>query len=157
MGDMKAYILSVCGAAILCAVSGRFLSRIHASAGVGKLVLGFVLLLVVLTPVSSLYFDELQHIRYDVQAEAEQAIKFGENLSQESLAKIIKDRTATYILQKARALQLDITVEVHLSGGSMPVPDRVYITGNAAPYPRRELQNSIEQDLGISKENQIWT
>ena len=73
------------------------------------------------------------------------------------LAQFIKERTQSYILDKAQSLNAVLDVEVTLSDDEIPVPVKVCITGKVSPYARGRLENLIIEDLGIEKENQIWT
>ena len=79
----------------------------------------------------------------------------GENLARDSMAEIIKSETEAYILDTARSLQAEVTVEVSVNEEN--VPDSVTVSGAVSPYVRRQLQRIIESDLGIAKENQKWT
>ena len=49
-----------------------------------------------------------------------------------------------------------ISVEVGVSSDTIPIPERVYVSGTIAPYARQQLEIWIERDLGIPKENQVW-
>ena len=70
---------------------------------------------------------------------------------------IITDKTCAYILDKAETLRAQLTVQVILSDEELPVPERIYLTGQASPYARSMLQRLIEEELGVPKERQIWT
>lgn len=157
MDDVRAYLLSVCGAAILCAIANRFLTHKGSTAGIGKLLFGLFLTLTVMQPISSINFDEMENITFDMKSEALDAVHQGEENTREAMVEIIKSRTAAYILQKAHSLHIDVAVEVLVSHDSVPTPEKVYLTGSAAPFAKQQLQTIIEQDLGIAKEKQIWT
>jgi hypothetical protein len=73
------------------------------------------------------------------------------------MAEIIKHRTAAYILQRAQELHVHLDIEVVLSADDIPVPEKVFLSGTVAPFAKKQLQQIIEQDLGIAKECQIWT
>ena len=98
----------------------------------------------------SWYFD-------DLQAQGQAAADVGLARTKESMAAIIKDRTRTYILDKASLMDLELAVEVAVTDDEIPQPNHVYIQGAAAPYPRQQLQIWIEQTLGIPREEQTWT
>lgn len=156
MRVVSEYIFSVCGAALVCTVLKPFLKK-GTAAGVGKLVTGVFLLLTVLHPLKGLAVPLLDGFTADYRTEAQQAVFSGEESTYRALAAFIKDRSAAYILQKADAVGLQLEVEVVVSGDTLPVPQKVYITGAAAPYARQQLQEIIRRELGIAKENQIWT
>jgi hypothetical protein len=69
---------------------------------------------------------------------------------------IIKSKTEAYILNEARKMELDITVEVELSDADPPAPCRVFIKGTASPYKKTVLGRYISDNLGIPQENQQW-
>lgn len=156
MRTISEYVFSVCGAALLCAVMSPFFKR-GSAAGIGKIVTGMVVLLTVLQPLMGFALPALDDITVDFRTDAQQAIASGEKNTQQALSKIITDRTTEYILQKAEALGLQIEVQVVVSEDAIPMPKTVFISGTAAPYARQQLQDMIRRDLGIAKENQIWT
>lgn len=157
MEPIKTYLLSVCGAAVVCGVANRFLGNKGGTAASGKLLTGLFLAITVLQPLASLNVDVLEGFAYDVDTQAQRAVQRGEEDTKKALAQIIKDRTAAYILQKAQALRVDISVEVILSDDISPIPNKVYLSGTVSPYVRQQLQTMMEQELGIAKENQVWT
>lgn len=157
MNGLRAYILSVCGAAIISAVISRFLGNKGAASGISKLVIGIFLVLTVLGPVASLDIRDVQGLPLDLETEAGEAVRLGEEIAYQALSENIKSRTGAYILQKAQSMGLEITVQVIVSDDPIPVPSKVYISGNAAPYTKQQMQSIIQQELGIAKENQIWT
>jgi hypothetical protein len=53
-------------------------------------------------------------------------------------------------------MHADIQVEVTVSTDALPIPVGVRIIGNVSPYVRTKLQQTLAEDLGIAKENQVW-
>lgn len=115
---------------------------------------GLILLVTLLQPVLGtdlsrldLRFSDYEEAVAARQGELEQA-------GNEELASIIEERTAAYILDKADALGLPVTVQVWTApgDGGVPVPDRAELTG-----PRSEaLAAYMEGELGIPRERQVW-
>lgn len=68
----------------------------------------------------------------------------------------IKQETEEYILSKAASMNLHLSANVTLSDTDFPEPTAVTIFAAAPPGIRKELEQIISQDLGISKENQLW-
>ena len=66
-------------------------------------------------------------------------------------------RTESYILEKAKALNCDLQVEVILSSDATPVPEQVRISGSISPYAKQAISTMLTEDLGIDREAQIWT
>ena len=56
---------------------------------------------------------------------------------------IIKSRCETYILDKAAGLGAEITVCVTLTDAAYPVPKKVTVTGQVAPYAKARLQKIL--------------
>ena len=154
MEALRQYVLSVVTAALVCGIATELFPN-----GRGKQVIkllgGLFLAYAVLSPVSRGDFSEILDFPYSYEEEAAAAAGVGENLARESMADIIKAETEAYILDKAADLRAEVTVEVTVNEEN--VPSKVTITGEASPYARRQLQDAIESDLGIPKENQQWT
>ena len=72
------------------------------------------------------------------------------------LTPLIKQKTQAYILDKAHSFGCNPDVEVTLGDGPSPVPESVRITGEVPFSVRKDLEKLLEQELGISKENQQW-
>lgn len=72
----------------------------------------------------------------------------------EALAGIIEEKTAAYILDKADALGLALSVQVDTEPGEdgTPAPVSVELEGPKSP----ELAAWITQELGIPAERQVW-
>lgn len=118
---------------------------------------GLVLAVIVLHPISGLQMEDLAFDLLPSAGEGERMADRGEKITRQAMADIIKSRTEAYILDKAAALEGSLTVKVTLSEDDIPVPVGVTLSGNLSPYARSQLTNVIEKDLGISKENQLWT
>lgn len=157
MYGVKAYLLSVCGAALVCAIANRFVENRGSAAGIGKLLIGSFLVLTVLGPIPTLKLDFLDRLTLNIQEDATHAVRQGEENTYHALSEIIKQRTAAYILQKAQKLNISLDIEVVVSDDDIPAPEKIFLSGTVAPFAKRQLQQMIEQDLGIAKECQIWT
>ena len=78
-------------------------------------------------------------------------------MADDALRQIIKTETEAYILDKAAQFDLQLDVQVALTDDVMPVPESVQLTGSVSPYVKSRLQILISNDLGIPKEQQLWT
>lgn len=157
MDGMRAYLLSVCGAALICAIAKRFVENRGSAAGIGKLLIGSFLILTVLKPIPALKLDFLEDFSLHTQEDVIHAVRQGEENTHQALSEIIKHRTAAYVLQKAQELHVNLDIEVVVSNDDIPAPEMIYLSGTVAPFAKRQLQQMMEQDLGIAKECQIWT
>lgn len=156
MEVLRQYVISVVAGAIVCGIAMGLLPK-----GTGrtalKMLCGLILSLCVLRPVVK--GDFLDRIRFDdlLFDEARRTAALGEEYSARAMRDIIKSETEAYILDKAQSLGARIMAEVSLSADVPPVPAGVRITGNLSPYARYQLTEYICRELGISKENQVWT
>ena len=157
MESLGQYIVSVAAAAILCGIVRSIAGEKGAGSGVIRLVCGIFLAFVVIRPVRDIQLPDVGLWLDSFSAQAQEASAMGENLSREAMADIIKARTAAYILDKGEELGLDLTVEVTVSEDQIPAPVAVTIRGSASPANKTKLQNWIQEELGIPKEDQQWT
>ena len=155
MEALREYLLSVTAAAIVCALVRRLLAGKGSAETMGKILAGIFMALTVLSPLTQLRLPQLSELPFS--ADAQQAVQAGEESARKALAERITAGAEAYILEKAAAMQATLTVKVELSSDPIPVPLRVYLQGNIAPYAKQKLQTMIRQDLGIDKENQVWT
>lgn len=152
MEALRQYIISVVAAALLCGIVTGLMPQGRASQII-RMVCGLFLAYTVLAGLTGL---DLQIPDWDVLAvtDARQAAALGESLGEAALTQVIKEQTEAYILDKAAALGLSLEVEVSLDESQ--VPQSVVLEGQASPYERQQLQNTIARELGIAKENQQW-
>ena len=156
MENLRQYVISVTAAALICGVITSMVKK----GGAGELIrmlCGLVLSITVLYPISGLHLDSLSFDLFSSVQEGERIAAQGEKITRQSIADIIKSETEAYILDKAAALEVNLTAEVTLSEDDIPVPVGVTLSGNLSPYARSQLTNVIEKDLGIPKEYQLWT
>jgi hypothetical protein len=111
--------------------------------------------LTVLGPVAQIRLPAFSSLPDTLQAQT--AVLDGEETARAALAESISTRVEAYILENAADLGLQLTVDVELSRDPIPIPVRIYLQGNISPYAKQKLQTVIREDLGIDKENQIWT
>ena len=145
MTDVRQYILSITGAAIL------------AGAGVlGTLVRmlsGIFLVVTMLAPVVSLELPDPAQWVADFTAQGQDFSAEGESMAEDAMGEIITDRVEAYIQDKAATYQTDMTVAVTVADG---IPVSVRLTGDVTPDVKNRLSKMIEQELGISREAQQW-
>ncbi len=156
MEGLRQYILRVTAAAMLGAI-GTGLVKKGPAGELVRMLCGLVLALTVLYPLSGLKFGELTLSFLPSEEAGREIAAQGEKITRDALEDIIKSETEAYILDKASALGIDLRAEVLLGEDTIPVPVGVILTGAASPYARGQLTDAIEKDLGIPKENQLWT
>ena len=154
---LRHYLLSIIGASIITAILIRITEGKGTYSSVVKLLAGILLSITVLSPVTKIRISEIPSYFDTFEFQAEDAVSRGEQWSDAQLQKIIKSQTETYIIEKAKTLNTDITVEVCISDISPYVPIAVTISGSVDPYTKQCLQKYLTDNLGISKENQVWS
>ena len=156
MEALRQYVLSVTAAALICGiVSG--LVRSSAEKEWIRLLCGLILAFTAIRPIAHLDVNALTNLSLPFVQEAETTAALGENMARQAVADSIKAESEAYILDKAAALNASITVEVTVSEDGTPVPMAAKLCGSVSPYARHQLENVLQTELGIAKENQLWT
>ena len=117
---------------------------------------GIYLAFVMLTPAVRWDFDSVAAFAQDYASAADSASREGAQMASDARREVICRNLSAYILDKAAALQTELTVDVILCEGDVPAPESIRLTGSPTPYARGALQRFIEEELGIPKERQIW-
>ena len=71
-------------------------------------------------------------------------------------AKIIKEQSQAYILDKAVSLGADISVAVTVSETTPPTPIEITVKGAVSPYVKTVLKDYLKEQFGIPEEAQKW-
>ena len=157
MDAIRKYLISLCAAALLCAlvralVPGGRMKKLC------SLLCGIFLMTAALSGISGWQLSDFAQELSKMQVAAEQARTGVEIRNREALCAIIKSKTEAYIWDKAQELDLSVSIEVMVEAdGSYPYPSGVQITGTFTPQQRKTLEAYIEENLAIGKERQIWT
>lgn len=152
MPALRQYLFSLVAAAIVCGVVSA-LGQLSGSKKLVRLLCGLFLVLTALQPLINLTgvrFEGLEDYRQQARAYVEE----GKARSELAWRGIIKDRCCAYILDEAAKLQAQLEVEVVLSPEGMP--HQVQLTGRCSPHAKARLSTIIQEQLGITKENQLW-
>lgn len=156
MDAIRSYLLTVTGAALVCAVAQKIPIK-GASSAVIKLLCAVFMTLTALSPLVNLELPRLEAVTGDIWSAAQDTASMGENLSRDAMAQIIKEQSEAYILDKAADLGVSLSVSVSVSTDALPVPERVWLQGSVSPYVKAELTDYMENQLGIDRKEQIWT
>ena len=156
MEALRDYVIHLSATALICAVI------LHLNRGSGavkmmiKMLCGIVIAYSLIQPLKQLDVSGFRKFLLSFHEDAERAVQWGENSSAEVWAESISQGAEAYILEKAKAMNVDLVVEVDLSDDEIPIPAAVSLIGNVAPYARTVLSDTISKDLNISKEKQTW-
>lgn len=157
MEGLRQYLFSLAAAALLCALVKSLVPKGKMERVVSMLC-GVFLAMTALSPLARWELPDFAAQLSKVQIAAEEAKTGVEIRNREALLAIIKEKTQTYIWDKANELGLDIevTVTVETKDGC-PYPSVVRINGPCTPSQRQALTAYIEENLAIGKERQLWT
>ena len=149
---MKAYLMKVICAALICALAESI-----GGDGPGKatrrLVGGLFLVLAVLSPLGNMELPRLE--LGELYREAEAVTAEGTAMAEQERLSVITAACEAYIWNKAAAMGLEIQVRVELDRDGLP--ERAELSGPASPLERQDLTEAIVRELGLGKENVIWT
>lgn len=155
MTELRGYVLSAVAAACFCGIVLSILPK-GSTRELLKLLCGLFLAFTALSPLTRLDLSFAEEFVNRFAGEAAQTAALGEQYSQKQIRDSIKTETEAYILDKANAIGAAITPEVTLSADPVPIPIGVRICGAISPYARQRLETMLQEELGISKENQLW-
>lgn len=156
MAALGEYIFSVAATVLVCGIVNTMLGN-TAFIKLVKFIGGLIVLLSVVRPLYQ-YTWPMDISLPDIPFGQWEDIPFqGKDSYHNALGEIIKQKTEAYILDKASDMGLSVTVEVSVSKEETPVPESVRISGSVSPYGKLQLEEMIQKDLNISKENQFWT
>ena len=154
---VRTYLLAIFAAAVICAIVTKLVGEKGTLGALTKLIAGVFLVFTLIRPLASVDLSGVTQWAQGYDDEATRAVEEGQAQTRKALAKLISQRTQAYILDKAQALNTALEVEVTLSDDEIPVPVKVKLSGKVSPYVKGRLQQIITENLGIEKENQIWT
>ena len=149
-------ILSVVAAAVIVGILGSISRDKTGSGTLIRMVSGLFLAFHVISPFADLDFDVITTFVEEYAEAGDAAAASGRAMAISDASLRIKAESEAYILDKARELGTDLSVDVSVSRGDLPVPESVRVTGNFSPYTRIRLQQMMETELGIPKEKQQW-
>ena len=156
MDAIREYVIQVTATALICAVVFRLARGSGGTKMIIRLLCGIVLSCSIIQPVKQLEFSPFEELNRTFRQEADRAVEQGKIASAAAWADSITQGVEAYILEKTKAMHLDMIVEVELADDEVPTPVGVRMVGKVAPYAKSVLSDMIEQDLNIPKEQQIW-
>ena len=155
IGAVREWLLGVLCAAVLAALADR-LSPQGTAGKIGRMAGGLLLLIAVVRPVVQADLSALASASMPVWEEIGEAAWTETDMG--LLKNIIGEETGAYILDKAEELGIPCTrVEVTCEEkDGVPYPSSVRISGPIEEAQRRTLSRTIEADLAIPADRQIY-
>lgn len=155
MGSIRQYILSVICIAVLCGLAQALFSKSSTHTLV-KLITGLMVTITVIGPLLRQTDFSLGAYLDRISADGSWAVAEGEEAAIQAMSARIKEKTETYILDKAVQMGATITVDVKLEEGMPPTPAEITVKGTVSPYVKKQLSDCLRNDLGIPEDKQIW-
>ena len=150
---IKEYLLSITAAALICGAISSLTSKNASISKLMQLLCGLFLAITVIRPIVEVQLDNIDSFTELLVEDGEIAASTGKEMAAEEMKRIIKEKTEAYILDKAKNIGAEISVEISLND---LVPTGVTVVGNLSPYARSSLAAIITQELNIPPEAQIW-
>lgn len=157
MTQIRQYLIGVMVAGLICSIVSLVVGKKGLTGTVITMLTGLLMALAVVGPWTNIRLDSFWGWAEDISVDADDVVANGENMAKEAYRQGIIQRTQSYILEKAKALDCELQVEVFLSADATSVPEQVRISGNASPYAKQVISTMLTNDLGIDREAQIWT
>lgn len=154
MDCLRSYIFSVVIAAFICGILSALVGNNFAKEGI-RLLSGLWLILTVFSPLKNIDFNYPSERFISQLQEAKTAVNSGQQMRAAAITDIITGETEAYILDKASLLGTNIDVKIILDENQLP--KKAIFDGSVPLHAQQILENVLVKDLGISKENQIWT
>ena len=121
-----------------------------------RLLVGIFLSITIISPLYKLEIPDLDIYKSSLDIEAQKIVGEGESLYEAQRRSIISQQLEAYILNKATAMGLRLEIEVMLTEDDIPLPEEVHIKGDASPYLKSQLTNTISNDLNIAEDKIQW-
>ena len=124
-----------------------------------KTVCSFMLLILFVRPLRALDMERLTEALTLQRIEKRSITEAADELSLELCRSIIREETEAYIWDAAQRLGIrKLGVRIRLkSGGELPLPWSIDLTGDVTARQREELSLLLEGELGIPRERQTWS
>lgn len=154
MGGLGQYIFRLSAGAVICGIimgivqDGSYRSLM-------QMICGLFLMVLLISPLTDIQWDpDFRFFQEHLQTGKDQA-STGEAMARNEQMLCITEAVEAYILDKAAGEGAALTVKVTL--GEDLLPAFVEMRGNLTHQAKRNLSDIMERELGIAKENQLWT
>lgn len=153
MEQIRTYITGIVAVSFLIAIIISLIGGVRFVSPAIKLIGGILLSLTVISPLVNWKISEISSFYNEIVTDAQTYTDEGVSNYNDAINAVITKEAESYILDEARKYSADITVNVSVEEG---IPIRISLEGNISPYAKSKLQDTIEKDIGIPKEHQIW-
>lgn len=155
MSSIGNYVLTIIITGFVCSILSDLIQN-PVSGAIINMISGMILAITIFAPISNIDVSSYLDFNISVMDEAAAAANEGIAKSKQALYTSIKQETESYIQEKAAAMGTQISAKVSFSNDDLPVPISAVISGAISPAVKQKLQDLIETQLGITKENTQW-
>lgn len=156
MDSIRAYLLSVTAAAILCGCVRTIFQKKDFHGKITKLLTGLFILVTVIAPITGFQIKNWSDYIHDIELDSADAAQAGKEDTIYAVQTIIKEQCEEYIEDKAASYGVTVDAQIIFESSESTVPYEISILGEVSPYSKGILSEKITNDLGIPKEHQIW-
>ena len=156
MEAIKQYVISITAAAILCILAPSIFSSNNTYTGAVKFLCSLIFMIILVSPWKNFRLEEYDWFWESAFADAKAAVDEGVFAFNDLQAAGIKEKTAAYILDKAKEYDLELDIQVELDDSSPPMPENIIISGISTPLQKQQLRQIVSRDLDIPKERILW-
>lgn len=156
MEVIREYILSVTAASMISGILTVLLDKKGTAGAMGKMFCGVFLAITLIRPLGELSFDSVTDWLTEYERQGNQYAVEGEALKNDSVREIIKSRCEAYIQDVGADMKLTLRAQVRLDTQSPYAPVSVTIFGVVPPYNKAVLEEMLERDFAVAKEQIQW-
>lgn len=150
----KAYVISVVGSCLIWGILSAIVPDTKRKSLL-RMVWGILITITLVSPVTAWDFSRWLPEELPEAADAGGVLAEGVAIAREETNRRIIAGCEAYILDKAELTDSGIRLEILLDDHQLPAVAE--IRGDCSGETRQRLEALLEQDLGITKENQRWT
>lgn len=153
------WVRAVAGAALICAAAMALTPRGKVK-NVLKLICGIVLIMAMISPFLGKELPNMSMDLSEYRKKADEIIGQAQEKENGLSRTIIEDEMETYILDKAKSLNVQLeSAEVSVKWGDEGCwyPYEVRVTADIPQRERNQLSSNIEAELGVPNERQYWS
>ena len=156
MNSISHYVLTVLCAAIITAIIIRISEKNQTTGNIIKMICVVFMTLSVITPLLKIKYGDASSYIDSYRSDADRIVSEARNETANALMSVIKEKTQSYIVNKAAANGADIIATVDITEPDTLTPDIITIEGEVSPYVKEIIKKAISEELGIPEEKQIW-
>lgn len=154
MGLLGQYVLQLITVALICSFVLSMVSETTHKELI-RMLCGMFLIILLLDPLPGFHWDLDSASWKDAMQAGKVHAEAGENLARDAQIQRITEAVESYILDKASQEGATLTVKVTLGEDLLPVGAE--LNGRLESEIQQSLSEMLEKELGIAKENQLWT